>query len=169
MALISIPTEIMTAIASFPCKTQQLVSHSPAALPHPCAHARLSVGLDRACCPDCRAEFLPRTPEYRNAIAPPSGPKQFGSRVGGTREPKTDIPSHWVETYPTKKGLHHYYRYHWLDDPGDIRSGGRRHVTGGNIHSALALARKAEIESAIASGQTPRQILHLIKSWNQKK
>ena len=164
----------MTAIASFPCKTQQLVTHSPAALPlSPCAHARLSIGLDLAYCPDCRREFKPKTPEYRSAISPSQIATKNGSGVPSpslTPERNLVVPvTQWVESYPVKRGLHHYYRYRWLDEPGDIRSGGHRHICGGNIHSVLALARKAEIENAIALGQSPRQILHLIKSWNRKK
>lgn len=153
------------------CELGQQLIQRPAALPLlPCAHARLSIGLDQAYCPDCCRDFKPRTPEYKRAILPPSlvAPKD-GSGVPSpepTPEPKTGISAvHWVEVYPTKKGLHHYYRYRWLDEPDDIRSGGHRHICGGHIHSAVAMARKAEIESAIALGQSPRQILYLIKSW----
>lgn len=173
----------MTAIPSFQCKAQQQLAPTPAALPlPPCVHARLSIGLDQAYCPDCRCGFKPKTPEYKSAIAlPPPGVTKNGSGVPATcdslfsedspenptPEPKTVVAAilHWVETYPTKKGLHHYYRYRWLDEPDNICSGGHRHICGGNIRSAVALARKAEIESAIALGQSPRQILHLIKSW----
>lgn len=187
----------MIAIPSFECNAQEQLSR-PAALPlPPCAHARLSIGLDRAYCPDCHREFLPKTPEYKSAMLPraacplglaflPATTKN-GSGVPGcgslslvdepqnptpklqpepTPEPFSVIPVvQWVESYPVKRGLHYYYRFRWLDDPDDIRSGGHRHICGGNIHSARALARKAEIENAIALDQSPRQILHLMKSW----
>ncbi len=214
----------MVAIANFECRAPQQLATTPAALPN-CAHARLSIGLDQAYCPDCRRGFSPKTPEYGRAIALPldrtdcadsictiePAVTKNGSGVPGcgslslvdepplslvdepplslvdepplspvdepqnptpksqpepTPEPKTVISTvQWVESYPTKKGLHHYYRFRWLDEPNDIRSGGHRHICGGNIHSSLALARKAEIESAIALGQSPREILHLMKSW----
>lgn len=169
----------MTAFSTNECVPQQL--SRPAALPN-CHHPHLSIGLDRACCPDCRREFRPTTPEYKSAMLPlaacPLGlaPSQIATKNGSgvpspssTPERNPVVPvTQWVESYPTKRGAHHYYRFRWLDEPGDIRSGGHRHICGGNIHSALALARKAEIESAIALGQSPREILHLIKSWKQQ-
>lgn len=48
--------------------TEQLEKRDPAALPD-CTHSRLSFGLDRAYCPDCRCGFSPSTPEYKALLA----------------------------------------------------------------------------------------------------
>lgn len=76
---------------------------------------------------------------------------------------------HWVQVYKVTRGQirHEYFRYCYLQSPGDIRSCVRVHIPGGNSKSAIALARKAQIEDAIASLQTPDQIQSLIKSWRQ--
>ncbi|MBD2435833.1 hypothetical protein [Nostoc sp. FACHB-110] len=73
--------------------------------------------------------------------------------------------SHWVEKYTvTRYGTeHYYYRYLWMS--------GRKlhhvHIPGGNWRSPIAMARKAEIESAIADGQTPKDIEKLIHYWRR--
>lgn len=140
---------------------------APPAAASQCRHQRIHAGLDHAYCPDCQISFSSRSQEYKRALAPPRAARDSsGVRAPEpTPERKTGAPAHWIESYPTKKGAHRYYRYRWLDDPDDIRTGGHRHICGGNIYSALALIRKAEIESAIASGSSPNAILRLIKSW----
>lgn len=71
--------------------------------------------------------------------------------------------SHWVEKYTViRYGTeHYYYRYLWME--------GRKlhhvHIPGGNWRSPISLARKAEIESAIADGQSPADIEKLIHTW----
>lgn len=53
-----------------------------------CTHPRLSLGLDRAHCPDCKAEFHPWSKEYKKALEPqpqvsePNQPEwKLGDRV----------------------------------------------------------------------------------------
>lgn len=71
--------------------------------------------------------------------------------------------NHWVEKYTVIRygKEHHYYRYLWMS--------GRKlhhvHIPGGNVKSAIAIARKQEIEIAIAAGKSPREIEQLIHSW----
>lgn len=71
--------------------------------------------------------------------------------------------SHWVEKYTVVRygTEHYYYRYLWME--------GRKlhhiHIPGGNWRSPIAIARKVEIETAIASGQSPVDIEKLIHSW----
>lgn len=155
----------MTAFStSYECFASQQLSR-PAALPFlSCAHARLSIGLDQAYCPDCRQEFKPQTPEYRSAIAPPSDPipDENCSCVGVTHE-------HWVQTYWVKRAKikHQYYRYCY-QPTANIRSCVRHHIPGGNLKSPTAIARAGEIKSAIALGKSPLEIEHLIKSWKQQ-
>ena len=186
----------MTAFLSCECVAQPLVvAPLPEALPLlPCAHARLSIGLDRAYCPDCKGEFTPRTREYKRAIAPYSltsevvAPEQLPIIIARSSEgeitgaqfcsgakakasqgvdfrgaPKSaPEQKHWVEIYsPSNRKDHKYYRYMWMEGRKILH----RHIPGGNTKSPDAIARALGIKSAIASGQSPRQILHLIKSW----
>ncbi|AFY48895.1 hypothetical protein Nos7524_3092 [Nostoc sp. PCC 7524] len=71
--------------------------------------------------------------------------------------------SHWVEKYTVVRygSEHYYYRYLWME--------GRKlhhvHIPGGNVRSAIATARKQEIEIAIADGKSPREIEKMIHSW----
>lgn len=74
----------------------------------------------------------------------------------------------WVESYPVKS-RYRYYRFCYLVFPSDIRSIKRLHIGGGDISSALATCRKAEVESAIAMKKPPFEIEQLIKSWRQSK
>lgn len=73
--------------------------------------------------------------------------------------------SHWVEKYTvTRYGTeHYYYRYLWME--------GRKlhhvHIGGGNVKSAIAIARKQQVEAAIKDGQTPTEIKKLIKQQRE--
>ena len=185
MALISIPTEIMAAIASFNSEPQQLVSHSPAALPllPSCTHARLSIGLDRACCPDCRREFKPKTPEYQSAMlpsrsgavveCPPEQSVSFDSAsvLGDISKPvravvecppeqskKRKPACGWIEKY-SKKQRWEYHRYCW-------QSGRNSKVS--RLHIPSDSGKLLAVKSAIASGKSPLEIEQLIKSWSAK-
>lgn len=83
-------------------------------------------------------------------------------------EQKHTVPEHlqWVEKYsPSKRKDNHYYRYCYKLR-GKIQ---HRHISGGNVRSPIAIARKAEIEMAIADGQTPQEIEKLIRSWREEK
>ena len=214
-----------------------------------CTHPRLSLGLDRAHCPDCKAEFQPWSKAYKNALEPQPQkepePQQWkpGDRVTILSEPPTVLyqiikltddghasvesldgntatnrrrvalwklrpccalpaptheqtvaagvptdPTHepecscvspspistdlthehfWVQTYWVRRGnaKHEYYRFCYQPNPRDIGSCVRVHIPGGNVRSLVAIARKAEIESAIAMGKSPLEILETIKSW----
>ena len=41
-----------------------------------CNHPKLSIGLDRAHCPDCNSDFLPWSQEYQNALHPQGGSEE---------------------------------------------------------------------------------------------
>lgn len=75
--------------------------------------------------------------------------------------------SHWVEKYTVVRygTEHYYYRYLWME--------GRKlhhiHIPGGNAKSAIALARKSQVDAAIAEGQTVSEIKNLIRSWREEK
>ena len=101
-------------------------------------------------------------------------------KIGGDRQltvleqdtsnpvPEQSVPEHlqWVEKYsPSKRKDNHYYRYCYKVR-GKIQ---HRHISGGNVRSPIAGARKAEIETAIADGQTPVEIEKLIRSWREDK
>ena len=78
--------------------------------------------------------------------------------------PEQTVPEHlqWVEKYsPSKRKGHHYYRYCYKVK-GKIQ---HRHISGGNVRSPIALARKQAIEEAIADGKSPADIEKLIRSW----
>ncbi len=65
---------------------------------------------------------------------------------------------HWVEIYTgSKRKAYYYYRYVWME--------GRKlhHVhIGGAAKSDRAIAMKEKVESAIALGKSPTQIIALI-------
>lgn len=143
MAVHKVRTIIMTApqISTQPC----------------CSHQRLSIGLDSAYCPDCRESFQPWSREYKSVLEQPSC-----AVVKSAPEQSAPEQKHWVETYsPSKRKDYSYYRYVWMD--------GRRlrhiHIPGGNIHSAIVLYRKTEVEKAIALSMWASEIEDLIKSW----
>ncbi|MFN6515695.1 MAG: hypothetical protein RMY29_014535 [Nostoc sp. CreGUA01] len=89
-------------------------------------------------------------------------------------EAHTDVPEHikpvpehlhWVEEYwPSKRKDNHYYRY--CSKAG--RKIKHRHISGGNVRSALAQQRKAAVENAISQGQSPAEIEKLIRSWRRE-
>lgn len=61
-----------------------------------CNHPRLSIGLDSAYCPNCKANFGSRSQEYQNALRPPSPvipatEYKVGDRVSILREPPQAI------------------------------------------------------------------------------
>lgn len=135
----------------------------------------MHLGLDSAYCPDCKRNFWPSSKEYTvllneasAAIVAQALAKESSGVVSteATPEPKTVVSAvHWVEVYPVKQGAHHYYRYRWLDDPSNIRSGGHLHIKGGNIRSDLAIARKQQVEAAIQMGKSPSEIVDMMKPW----
>ena len=75
-------------------------------------------------------------------------------------------PAQWVQEYAvTSHGKKHkYYRYCYLEEPGNIGSCVRVHLSGGNIHSAKAIALKEKVELAIAQKLSPAAIVEIIKS-----
>lgn len=82
----------------------------------------------------------------------------------------THEPTHehiqWVqEYYVTRRGKKHkYFRFCYLEEPGNIGSCVRRHLPGGNIQSQRALALKEKVENAIANGMSVRAIFQIITS-----
>ncbi|PSB27463.1 hypothetical protein [Chlorogloea sp. CCALA 695] len=80
-----------------------------------------------------------------------------------THEPKYTC---WVQTYwVSRRGTkHQYYRFCYLTHPGEIGSCVRVHLPGGNTKSDRALLLKEKVESAIAQGNSPTQIITLIQS-----
>lgn len=145
----------MVAIPILQCKAQQqLVSHSPAALPHPCAHPRLSIGLDHAYCPDCRRGFKPRTPEYQRAIAVEQRPPEHCSTRPPEKSKRHTPASGWVEQYPVKQGRYHYYRYCWqLGHKGKIEK----------LHIPSDSGKLAAVRAAINAGRCPQEISQMLK------
>lgn len=87
----------------------------------------------------------------------------------------TLLPTHehtsccWVQTYyVTRRGKkHEYFRFCYLKDTKNIGSCVRVHIPGGNTESAIALARKQEVERAIARCIAPEVIEKLIRSWGR--
>ena len=66
---------------------------------------------------------------------------------------------HWIETYsPSNCSRHVYYRYVWKER-GRLR---HRHISGGNVDNPKARALREKVESAIALGSTPANIVAMI-------
>lgn len=68
----------------------------------------------------------------------------------------SDLSKHWIEIYPKK--TKHYYRYVW-------RERGRlhhKHIGGGNVDNPKASSLRDRVETAIALGQTPANIVLMI-------
>ncbi|MBD2197934.1 MULTISPECIES: hypothetical protein [Calothrix] len=94
--------------------------------------------------------------DTKNAVPEHKTPG-FGSTTG--------VPEHtqWVEEYrPSTRKANSYYRYCYKQS----RKIKHIHIPGGNTRSHLAQNRKVEVESAIASGNSPGEIKHLIQSWS---
>lgn len=150
-----------------------------------CFHPRLSLGLDHAYCPDCRSSFSPRTSEYKQCLRNSSsaqtsqkvcsgpGSNPCTESVFATEQfsgPEQIYPGpehrHWTETYsPANRKSHTYYRYMWRE--------GRRikhiHIPGGSaLKASRAQLNWLAVERAIASGQSPSEIIQLIKSWRSQ-
>ena len=84
-----------------------------------------------------------------------------------THEPKS---TQWVQTYwVSRRGTkHEYFRFCYLQNPGDIGSCVRVHLPGGNTKSDRANLLKEKVESAIALGNSPTVIITLIQSEKQR-
>lgn len=86
--------------------------------------------------------------------------------------PKSPTHEHsWVQKYWVRRGniKHQYFRFCYQLDPANIGSCVRVHIPGGNVRSQRAQENVASIETALASGQSPDQIIQLIKSWKNLK
>ena len=72
----------------------------------------------------------------------------------------------WVQSYwVSRRGIkHEYFRFCYLLTPGLIGSCVRVHIPGGNTKSDRALLLEEKVESAIALGNSPTQIITLIQS-----
>ena len=83
-----------------------------------------------------------------------------------THEPTHEPKSQWVQTYwVSRRGKKHkYFRFCYLKQNGVISSCVRVHIPGGNTESDRALLLKEKVESAIAFGSSPTQIITLIQS-----
>ncbi|MBH8563769.1 hypothetical protein I8748_16485, partial [Nostoc sp. CENA67] len=70
--------------------------------------------------------------------------------------------THWVEEYWVKRReqKYKYYRYCWMEG----RKIRRCHIGGGNVRSPIAQRKKADVELAIADGQSPGEIKKIIHS-----
>lgn len=127
-----------------------------------CTHEHMYIGLDAGYCPDCGGEFSPRSKEYLALLATDREPKNCSGAtlISAPEQLAPEQLRHWVETYSPSNRPQSYYRYVWMDG----RKLRHRHIKGGDIHSTSAIALKAEVESAIASGKSPPEIEQLIRS-----
>ncbi len=67
---------------------------------------------------------------------------------------------HWVESYrPSSRKTYYYYRYVWMEG----RRLKHKHLPGGNNFSPKATAIKELVENAIAQGNSPQEIIALVK------
>ena len=85
-----------------------------------------------------------------------------------THEPKS---AQWVQTYwVSRRGIkHEYFRFCYLLTPGLIGSCVRVHIPGGNTKSNRALLLKEKVESVIAFGSSPTEIITLIQSEKRSR
>lgn len=76
-----------------------------------------------------------------------------------------DNQTHWIEKYWVQRGgnKYWYYRYAWMTG----RKIHRLYI--GSVESAIAKNRKAEVENAIADGDSPQEIKQMIQSWSSGK
>jgi len=65
----------------------------------------------------------------------------------------------------TARGDRAYFRYSWRES----KKVHHVHIPGGNIDSPTARSHRDEVESAIASGKSPGEVLDLISSWSRYK
>lgn len=105
-------------------------------------------------------DALSTTPEKNVSCVTPN------TATPETTHETTHETTQWVQEYHvTAKGeKYKYYRYCYLESPGDIGSCVRVHLPGGNIHSTKAIALKEKVDTAIAQGLSPSAIVLIIKS-----
>jgi hypothetical protein len=85
--------------------------------------------------------------------------KSVGAQVEfDTKKAAPQHDTHWIEKYWVQRGTNKYwyYRYCWMEG----RKKQRRYI--GSVNSATAKNKKQMVENAIASGDSPEEIINLI-------
>lgn len=114
--------------------------------------------------PDTCGESHLDTPQVSGAVPlPADAPDTCGESHLDTGE--VSGASGWCETYQPNGRRTQYFRYLWREK-GRLK---HAHLPGGNVRSPRAQENLALVETAIASGKSPSEIIELIKSWKAPK